>query len=307
LMKRLLVTAVGIALLFAAPARADGLKVVTTIGPLHSLTAAVMAGVGTPTLLVRGGMSPHTFTLRPSDAKAIEEASLVFWFGETLEPGLARAIRALPRGEVISLLSQAPLSLLPAREGGPWEEEDEDGHGHDHAHGDDDPHVWLDPRNGAVLASYIAKVLSRSYPDHAARFTANADALQDRLEALERDLAARLTPINEAPYLVFHDAYQYFERRFDLRPVGSITVNPERAPGGQRLSALRERLVTSGARCVFQEPQFESRAVAVIVEGTATKVGVLDPLGAELEPGPEAYPTLLRRLADNLTACLAAS
>lgn len=308
-MKRVLVIAMGIALFLGAPARADDLKVVTTIGPLHSLTAAVMEGVASPTLLVRGGMSPHTFTLRPSDAQAIEEADLVLWFGESLEPGLARAIRALPRGEVVSLLRQAPLSLLPIRGGGLWEEEDKDGHGHghDHAHGDNDPHVWLDPRNGAVLARYIAEVLSRSHPNHAARFTANADALEDRLKALEGDLLARLTPINELPYLVFHDAYQYFEHRFGLHPVGSITLNPARAPGAQRLSALRERLVTSGARCVFREPQFESQAVAVVVEGTPTKVGVLDPLGAELVPGPDAYPMLLRQLANNLTACLGAS
>ena len=296
------------ALTFGAQAHAAEPKVVTTISPLHSLTAAIMDGAGTPTLLIRAGISPHAFTLRPSDAKAIEEAQVVFWFGESLTPGLARAIRALPRGEVVSLLETERLTLLPYRKGGPWDSEPEENeaHRHDHGHDGNDPHIWLDPRNAAAIAARIAAVLSGIYPDHAETFAANAAALSGELEKLERDIASRLTAIGNAPYLVFHDAYQYFENRFALHPVGSITVNPARAPGAQRLLELRARLTESGAHCVFREPQFEPAAVKTVVEGTRTKIGVLDPLGAEIEPGPNAYFALMQQLADNLTGCLTA-
>lgn len=304
-----LALSLGFVLSLSANAHAAEPKVATTIVPLHSLVASVMKGVGNPKLLIRGGTSPHGFSMRPSDAAVIENADVVFWFGETLEPGLARAMKALPRGEVVALSSHSGLNLLPAREGGLWEAEDEDNgeHDHDHSHGGNDPHVWLDPKNGAVLARQIEKTLSRVYPSHASHFKDNASDLIDRLEKLERDLEQRVAPISGAPYLVFHDAYQYFEKRFNLSPAGSITVNPERAPGAKRLAELRKRLLADGVLCVFQEPQFEPRAVKTIVTGTPTKVGVLDPLGANLTPGPDAYFTLMGRLADGLTGCLDAS
>ena len=300
--------AFGFVVFLSLSAHAAAPKVVTTIVPLHSLVASVMKGVGTPKLLLPGGASPHNSSLRPSDATAIEEADVVFWFGETLESGLARAMKALPRGEVVTLAQHTDLILLPAREGGPWEsaEEENGEHKHDHVHGSKDPHVWLDPKNGAVLASYIEKTLSRLYPQHAARFGGNASDLINQLEELEHDLERRLASISDAPYLVFHDAYQYFENRFRLSPAGSITVNPERAPGAKRLAELRSRLTTGKVLCVFQEPQFESGAVATIVSGTPTKISVLDPLGADIPPGPDAYFTLMSLLADGLTDCLGA-
>jgi zinc transport system substrate-binding protein len=304
-----LIFAFGFVVFLSLSAHAAAPKVVTTIVPLHSLVTSVMKGVGTPKLLLPGGASPHNSSLRPSYATAIEEADVVFWFGETFESGLARAMKALPRGEVVSLLQSPDLILLPAREGGLWEAEDgEDGdHNHDHAHDSNDAHVWLDPENGAVLASYIEKTLSRVYPQHAGRFEANASDLINRLKELEHDLDRRLAPIRDAPYLVFHDAYQYFENRFRLSPVGSITVNPERAPGAKRLAELRRRLTTGRVLCVFQEPQFDSGSVNTIVSGTPTKIGVLDPLGADIPPGPDAYFTLMGLLADGLTGCLGAS
>lgn len=180
-------------------------------------------------------------------------------------------------------------------------------HGHDHHDHDGltvDGHVWLDPINALAMVDAIEQGLSQAAPDHAAQFAANADALRTRLEALDRDLAATLEPVSTRPFIVFHDAYQYFETRYGLAGVGSITLGPEIQPGAQRLSDLRDRLARDDVTCVFQEPQFEPRLVSVVVEGTDVQVGTLDPLGADITPGPDAYFDLMRAMADSLADCL---
>lgn len=279
-------------------------RVVVSIKPLHSLAAAVMEGVGQPTLLIEGAASPHAYALRPSDARALQAAEVVFWAGPSLETFLPRALGSLARkASVVTLLDTPGLRLLPARRGGAWKAE-ADAHGHGHAEAAYNPHVWLDPRNAVVLARAMAGALGAADPAHAAAYTANAGRLARRLEALDAELAAKLAPYRERPFLVFHDAYAYLEARYGLRAAGALTVNPEQAPGARRVRELRATVRRSGAVCVFTEPQFEPRVIDTLVEGTAARVGVLDPLGAALPAGPGLYESLMRALAANVAACL---
>ncbi len=296
--------------------------VVVSIAPVHALVAAVMAGVGEPTLLVKGAASPHTASLRPSDAAALQRADVVFWIGEDLEVFLTKPLAALPeRAEVVALASAPGVRLLAAREGGDWgeqghggEHEHEAAHEHEHAdrhggagHGAGeaaDMHIWLDPENAKAMATAAAAALAKADPEHAETYDANAEALHQRLDALDGELRGQLAPVVDKPYIVFHDAYQYFENRYGLSPAGAITFSPERAPGARTLSEIRERIKTSGAVCVFREPQFEPDLVKTVVAGSFARVGVLDPIGAEIAPGPDAYPILLTRLASSLRDCL---
>ncbi|KXF75995.1 zinc transporter [Paramesorhizobium deserti] len=326
--------------------------VVASIKPVHSLVAAVMEGVGEPTLIVRGTGSEHVYSLRPSDAEAIEHAKVIFWAGPGMETFLQKPFETLAMGAKIVALEDAPgLTKLKFREGGPFEahehgDEAEEGHDHahekahdgheyaegeeghahdtaehahdhtetaaeaeghahhDHAHGEYDLHFWLDPENAKILVQDIAKTLSESDPEHAERYKANADAYSAKLDALTKDITAELKPVKDKPFIVFHDAYQYFEKRFGVNTVGSITVSPENVPGAQRVSEIREKVKQLGATCVFAEPQFEPRLVKTVTEGTTAKSGVLDPLGASLKDGPDLYPELIRNLANSLRACL---
>lgn len=170
---------------------------------------------------------------------------------------------------------------------------------------DTDSHIWLDPRNATAMGRTMAVVLAEADPENAAIYHANADALADAMETLETELRDQLRPVSEVPYIVFHDAYHYFEHRFDLSPVGSITVEPGRPIGARRLAELRETVRDRNAACVFAEPQFEPRLIATVTEGTNSRTGVLDPLGSDLEAGPGLYPALMRDMADALTSCLA--
>jgi zinc transport system substrate-binding protein len=197
------------------------------------------------------------------------------------------------------------MKLLPAREGGVWGEHDHDAHDtHQHGHGTVDNHLWLAPHNARRTVAAVADELARLDPDNAGRYRANAERLTDRIDSQEQRLSEQLAPYREQPYIVFHDAYHYFEAAFGLHPAGAITVSPEKRPGARRLIEIRRSIRDSGARCVFSEPQFRPDIVEVVLEDTAARHGVLDPLGGELEPGEALWFELMQGLADNLQACL---
>ncbi len=287
---------------FVLPARAaDPPRVIASIAPVHSLVAAVMAGVGDPHLLVAPGASPHTLALKPSEAAALHQADLIFWIGPGLEGFLRRPLADLkPGARAVRLSAATGLSLLAARE-----PEHDDGHDKaDKTGAAVDMHLWLDPANARVLLGAIAAAMAERDPARAGHYRANAERAAGEMHALERELAAALKPVAGRPFVVFHDAYQYFERRFGLRTAGAIAAGSDRPLGAGQTAALYERARQQGARCVFAEPQFSPRAVAAIAEAIGAQSGVLDPLGQGLEPGPGLYPAMMRGLAKSLVSCL---
>jgi zinc transport system substrate-binding protein len=230
---------------------------------------------------------------------------------DALEPFTARIAKSLPRRVQVVTLEDTPnLKLLPRRTGATFAESvDEQGHshgpGHKHDHGTIDGHAWLDPINAKLMVDHIAEVLGARAPAEAATFRSNADQLKADLDALNAELARDLALVAGKPYVVFHDALQYFERRYGLKAVGSIAVSPEVPPGARRLSVLRRQIVDLNAECVFAEPQLDVRLVTAVVEGTNARVGAVDPEGLRIAPGPDHYFALLRALARDLKACLA--
>jgi zinc transport system substrate-binding protein len=293
------------AALGARPAHAA--EVVVTIKPLHGLAARVMAGAGTPHLLVQGALSPHAYALKPSDAARLGTADIFIRMSDVMEPFTARIVRSLPRRVHVVTLADTPrLRLLPRRTGAMFAEPaDGHGHGHDHEHGTMDGHAWLDPVNAKLMVDRIAEALGKRAPAEAATFRANAAQLKDDLDALSVELARDLAQVAGKPYVVFHDALQYFEQRYGLKAVGAIAVSPEVPPGARRLSVLRRQIVDQKAECIFAEPQLDTRLVAAVAEGTQARIGTIDPEGIRIDAGPDHYFALLRTLARDLTACLA--
>jgi zinc transport system substrate-binding protein len=302
----------------AWPAAAQQAKVVVSIKPLHSLVAGVMAGVGSPELLVKGAASPHTYAMKPSDAKALNDADLFFRMSESIEPFTIRVARALPKHVTVVTLQDAPgMKLLPRRIGNTFEPHVQDAsksalerhehedHDHDGKAGAPDGHAWLDPDNAKAMVARIEQALSSTYPADAAAFQANARKLTTDLDALAGKLQGKLKPVAGKPYIVFHDAFQYLEARFDLNPVGSISISPDVPPSAKRLTDLRKKVVLLNAVCVFAEPQYDTRLVQNLVEGTSARTGTLDAEALGLEPGPDLYFAMMRRLADDLRDCLA--
>ncbi|CVI55284.1 zinc ABC transporter substrate-binding protein ZnuA [Agrobacterium leguminum] len=318
-----------VAIAAAASGATAAPDVVVSIKPVHSLVATIMRGVGEPQLIVDGAASPHTYNLRPSNARKLEKADVVFWVGPGLEAFLEKPLEALAsKATVVELEDAKGLEKLPFREGGPFEAHDhgdegheahdghaeEEGahdHGHDHAegheghdHGAYDTHLWLDPANAKAMAQTIETALIAADAGNAATYQANTKKLIDDLDALDAELRETVKPVKDKPFIVFHDAYQYFEHRYGVKTAGSITVSPETLPGADRVKQMQEKVRQLGATCVFAEPQFEPKLISVITEGTAAKSATLDPEAATLEPGPDLYFKLMRGIAGSLKDCL---
>ena len=303
-------------LISTAATAADAPKVVVSIKPIHSLVAAIMQGVGMPDLIVDGASSPHTYALKPSNARSLQQAQLVFWVGPGMEAFLQKPLTALGSNATVVELDDAPgITKLKFREGGAFEPHDDgDGHdagdehadGHDHDHGEFDTHLWLDPHNAKAMAAEITTSLVAADPANALTYEANQKTLNDKLDALDTEIASTVAPVKDKPFIVFHDAYQYFEHRYGVRVSGSITVSPETIPGAQRVAEIRSKVADLGATCVFAEPQFEPKLVNVVLEGTSAKSGVLDPEAATLPQGPDLYFDLMRDIASSLKSCLSA-
>lgn len=262
-----------------------------------------MGDVGQPVQIVRGYGSPHAYQMRPSDAAHLRDADLILWIGPSLETFLQRPLSRHREGTRVIALSTSPgLRLLANRPGGVRAG---DAHIHDHSEADSfDPHIWLSPLNAKLMASAIARELATLDPANAPIYAGNLERLNQRIDDMQGSIQSRLAPVANTPFVVFHDAFQYFEESFGLNAVGSVTVSPDQMPSALRIRALKEAIDKSNARCVFREPQFESALMQVLLEGSKARAGVLDPLGADIDPGPDAYFELMNGNADALLECL---
>ena len=302
---------------YAAP------KVVTTIKPLHSLVAQVMDGVGEPELLIKQG-SPHGYQMKPADAKNVAEADLILYVSHELETFMPPLLKKSGKEHSIEWAALPNLYPLPTRHGGMWEEGDDDddhdhgdhhhhehehGHeqGHDHHghhHGAYDAHLWLSIARSKLLLEQTASELAAIDPANAAKYKDNAAQAAADLDALKAGLTTKLQPVQKRPFMVFHDAYQYFEQDYDLDAVGTVRVDPEHEPGAKRISELHQMIADHKIVCLFSEPQFPAKIVTKLAADGNVKTAVLDPVGADLAPGKTMYRQLLTNLADNLAGCL---
>lgn len=276
-----------------------GQTIIASIKPVHSLVAGVMAGVGAPHLLVEGAASEHDYALRPSQARTLSEASLIFWIGPQLESFMIRPLANLaPEAAKVALSESDGVRLLPLRDAGTLQAPPQGA-----VKPPDDMHIWLDPENARAMVREIAAQLQAVDPANATAYAKNAAAMDVRLQAAANVIAARLAAASVPPYMVFHDAYHYFEARFGLSPAAIISLDPERPPGAGRLQKLRQAIKEDKIACVFAEPQFEPRLIQTLIEGTQAQTALLDPLGAGMPEGGEMYFTLLDRLANALAEC----
>ena len=325
-------------LTFISYAKAET-KVVASIKPIHSLISYVMDGVGTPGLLVDGSSSPHTFQLKPSHATMLQEADIVFWIGEDLESFLETPLESIAKdAKQVTLMESEDIEMLKFREKNVFDDHDDHGDEHDdhdehgdehdeheeheehgdehdehedehddhahhdgHNHGEFDIHFWLDPEIAKTIVQIAAKEISEIDPANASKYEANAAKALNELDQLINDTRGKIN--KDATYVVFHDAFQYFEQRFGIEVIGALTVNPEILPGAKQLAEIREVIEHEAVNCLFSEPQFNPTIAETIASDTGVKAAVLDPLGAELEPGKDLYFDLISDMASSFESC----
>ncbi len=286
---------------------ADVPQVTTDIPVTHSLVTRVMAGIGTPDLIVNRGASPHDYSLRPSNAASLEAADLVFWISSELTPWLEGALKTLAAdAKVIELMDAKGSTVLPFREGSTFET-----HSHRHKHDEDehatvnvDPHGWLDPYNGKTWLDIIATELSKIDPENTDIYFDNVSQGKTDIDAVISEIDATLATFRGTNFIVYHDAYQYFERRFDVLAAGSISMGDVSDPSPARIAEIRQTVEELDMTCVFSEPQFNPELVATVVDGTKARARVIDPLGTRLTLGADFYLNLLRNIAQTMASCL---
>ncbi|MDP7450883.1 MAG: zinc ABC transporter substrate-binding protein [Arenicellales bacterium] len=286
---------------------ADVPQVTTDIPVTHSLVTRVMAGIGTPDLIVNRGASPHDYSLRPSNAASLEAADLVFWISSELTPWLEGALKTLAAdAKVIELMDAKGSTVLPFREGSTFET-----HSHRHKHDEDehatvnvDPHGWLDPYNGKTWLDVIATELSKIDPENTDIYFDNVSQGKTDIDAVISEIDATLAPFRGTNFIVYHDAYQYFERRFDVLAAGSISMGDVSDPSPARIAEIHQTVEELDMTCVFSEPQFNPELVATVVDGTKARARVIDPLGTRLTLGADFYLNLLRNIAQTMASCL---
>ena len=304
-----------------SPAKAD-IKVVASIKPIHSLASYLMDGVGKPDLIVDGYASPHGFAMKPSHAKMLQNADLIFWIGEDLESFLEKPLNSIAKkAEKIELMEIKGLNKLEFRERNIFEGHDDHGHDehkedehkehghkedkhddhHEHAHGEHDPHIWLDPMNAKVILKEMAEHLIENDQKNASTYKANLKKALKDLDKLTKKVKSELN--KDFKSIVFHDAYQYFEKRFDVNVLGAFTVNTDVLPGAEQLSEIREIIEHDKVSCVFSEPQFNPDIINAVAKDMNIKTGVLDPLGATLTPGKTLYFDLISNMSKSFKSC----
>ena len=347
-------------------------SVAVDIAPLHSLVSQVMEGVGKPKLLIPAEASPHYYNLRPSEAKALADADVVFWIGEGLTPWLEKAMdNVADSAQKVEVLEIEGTTTYRFREGATFEGHDHDAHedhddhkeekqGHHddkehkhkadkHAHHDEhkqhghhdehkhkkdkhahhdhdkkhddhekedhhdehhhdhegnDPHAWLDPENAKVWVKGIAAVLSKQDPKNASIYNNNAAKAVSSLDKLIASTQTKISAIGKPQFIVFHDAYQYFEKRFGISAAGSISLGDAEDPSPARIKEIRDTVKKLGVRCIFTEPQYNPGLVKNVFEGTSiTTIGVMDPLGATLSTGSDHYQELIEGMTTSISQC----
>ena len=322
-------------LTFFTPANAE-LKVVTSIKPIHSLASYLMDGIGKPELIVDGYGSPHGFSMKPSHAKMLQNADLIFWVGEDLENFLEKPLKSIAKkAEKIELIEIKGLNVLKFRERNIFDEHDHDDHDHDdhgkkeehddhddhgdhgkkeehddhddhdghegHAHGEFDPHIWLDTMNAKAMLNEMAEHLIENDPKNEAKYKSNLDKALKDIDKLTIEVMTELN--NSVSSIVFHDAYQYFEKRFNVNILGAFTVNTDVMPGAEQLAEIREIIEHDKVACVFSEPQFNPDIINAVAKDMKIKTGVLDPLGATLDSGKDLYFKLIRNMSASFKGC----
>jgi len=295
----------------ALSSAAEPPKVMVSIAPTHSLVSGVMRGIATPELLIKGSISPHNAHLKPSQMRSLSQAEVIFWLGEEAEGFLKHPLEnASSSQHIVKILDLPKLLLLPLRSGGIWET-----HSHnapddqDHEHTAERPenidsHIWLDPFNAKIITQAVADTLSEIDAERAGQYQENATRLIYRLENLHLEIGDVAVAAINKPYIVFHDAYQYFEYRYHLKAAGSVTIDPDRKPGAKRLRAIQQKLQETNAHCIFSEPQFPSSHLKILIGENQYYSGTLDPIGTDISPGPDMYFILMRRLVSDFVGCL---
>lgn len=310
LIKRIIVLSL-VALSFSASAAlSKEPKVVTSIKPIHSLASRIMGDKGELEVLVSGGLTPHIFRMKPSDFKKVVEADVLFYISPKFETFLQSAsIVERSSLNAMAFAEQEGMKLYPYRDSKVWyTEEEEHAHEindrhHDHDHGDMDLHIWLDPSNARRMVDIIKDTLSEIDPANSFHYGRNAQLLKKELYEQEELIRELLRPLRDSAMIVYHDAFQYYERAYALSSMGAVQLRDDEPPSVKHLAALKRIAEEKNVACVLAIPGTHPRIAMAVMGELDIGYSVVDHLGEYLEEGPESYQQLVFAITQSILDC----
>ncbi|MDP3516117.1 MAG: zinc ABC transporter substrate-binding protein [Pseudohongiella sp.] len=285
-------------------------SIVATIKPLQMIASAITDGINEPAVLIPSAQSYHHFVLRPSSVRAIDQSELLIWVGPELETYLVDVIEQQRPGT--SVLQVLAIPGLVVHHSG-YDAEDnvelvvpmEGSHaGHQHLSGSDiDPHIWLDTRNGRIIARAILEQLIELDPGSSEIYQKNLASFEQKLDDLELELVASLEHPNSPQYAVYHDAFRYFERQFGLRHDVVFVGSEDIQPGIRHMLALRDAVNERSIGCLMEDVTSQTATINTIVGNKKITRIKADTTGQSLTSGPTAYIQLIENLANAFRQC----
>ena len=285
-------------------AAASAPNVLTTIKPLQLISQAITEGVTDSEVLLPPGASPHNHSLRPSDARKLHSADVIFWVGPSMESFLTRTLPSSEKVKVVAMMDVKSIKLRKNNEDDGHTHEHHDHHGHKHDHGEYDPHLWLSTDNGRAMAAAMAEALVEIDSKHASQYQENLNSFLRSLDETDERNKKKLAGLEERPFFVFHDAYGYLQDQYNLNIGGHVTLGPEQQSGLKHFTNLNHTMKSAGKTCIFREPQFHPGQIDSLINGLPVKVGVLDPLGEDIAVDPDGFANFINSLVDNITECM---
>jgi len=296
-------------------------QVVTSLKPIELLVRAVAADDVEVTTLVQPGTSPHNYTMKPSQRRALENADAIFWVGPELETFLTRLLGSSEfSGRTYSLMHGEDVPEVdPENDHGHHDHSGHDDHhddhhdepetgghdGHHHDHGDgEDPHIWLDPALAVDMARDIHRVLVKQEGADVEALDANLSRFEEAMSEVEADITQRLEPVRDIDLFTYHDAFSRFVGHYGLNLEGILTLNPELSPGAKHVAEVQQKLRDASHPCLLTEPQFNRQWWRSITEGLDITFSTWDPLATDIEADRNGYIEFQQGLADAVLKCL---
>ena len=262
------------------------IKVTATIRPLHSIAAAIMEGVGAPKLLLAKSHTAHHANLRPSQAKILSQSDLILWIGPQMENFLTSSINILGKNStIVNMMQQEEIVLLKL------------------PNGTIDGHIWLSLSNTASIARIIKQALSAKDPLNAGKYASNLVLFEGKLKKLTDELDRFIDFSRRKNFLIFHDALGYLEEQFNFNTRSILQGNEELNLSAKQISAAG-KLATSGKyQCLIIEPNSRATAITQIARQAGMAIGVADPIGINIKPGPNLYSMMMLNLVQAIINC----
>lgn len=274
-------------------------KIVVTIKPIYSLVASITKGVAEPTLLLKGNISPHHYSLRPSEIRIINDADILFYIGNEFEFFIEKTLQNI-HIDSYQLISIEGLTKYPARSGHDHDEDEQ------HEHDDSirtDPHIWLSPDNAIIMAKYITKILSKKYPDKSDVFNNNLSELITKINIESVTSKEKLAKITNNNFVVYHDSYQYFEKYFGINIVGAFSNFRDEGHTAKNISDINALIKNNNVLCALSAPEYSDIIPKFIGENNKINIGTLDPLGHYAKEDSESYIYIINQMANSFTDC----